>query len=193
MQHKSIQLTDLRVGTKGGLEEGQFIGYASVFGNVDLHGDITAKGAFADSLDAWAKSDRNIPILYGHRDDDPDYNVGHVISAKEDDRGLLITGQLDLDSPKGAQTYRLVKGRRLSEMSFAYEVEDSAEVKGADGKPANELRKLKLFEVSLVPQGANPQTSIVTVKSAPKAVDFPQYLAKAAELELSIAVAASTL
>ncbi|MHA4853015.1 HK97 family phage prohead protease [Rhodococcus sp. MSC1_016] len=193
MQHKSIQLTDLRVGTKGGLEEGQFIGYASVFGNVDLHGDITAKGAFADSLDAWAKSDRNIPILYGHRDDDPDYNVGHVISAKEDDRGLLITGQLDLDSPKGAQTYRLVKGRRLSEMSFAYEVEDSAEVKGADGTPANELRKLKLFEVSLVPQGANPQTSIVTVKSAPKAVDYPQYLAKAAELELSIAVAASTL
>lgn len=193
MQHKSIQLTDLRVGTKGGLEEGQFIGYASVFGNVDLHGDITAKGAFADSLDAWAKSDRNIPILYGHRDDDPDYNVGHVISAKEDDRGLLITGQLDLDSPKGAQTYRLVKGRRLSEMSFAYEVEDSAEVKDADGTPANELRKLKLFEVSLVPQGANPQTSIVTVKSAPKAVDYPQYLAKAAELELSIAVAASTL
>lgn len=193
MQHKSIQLTDLRVGTKGGLEEGQFIGYASVFGNVDLHGDITAKGAFVDSLDAWAKSDRNIPILYGHRDDDPDYNVGHVISAKEDDRGLLITGQLDLDSPKGAQTYRLVKGRRLSEMSFAYEVEDSAEVKGADGTPANELRKLKLFEVSLVPQGANPQTSIVTVKSAPKAVDYPQYLAKAAELELSIAVAASTL
>ncbi|OFE05482.1 HK97 family phage prohead protease [Rhodococcus sp. 1139] len=193
MQHKSIQLTDLRVGTKGRLEEGQFIGYASVFGNVDLHGDITAKGAFADSLDAWTKSDRNIPILYGHRDDDPDYNVGHVIAAKEDDRGLLITGQLDLDSPKGAQTYRLVKGRRLSEMSFAYEVEDSAEVKGADGTPANELRKLKLFEVSLVPQGANPQTSIVTVKSAPKVVDYPQYLAKAAELELSIAVAASTL
>ncbi|NMD58973.1 UNVERIFIED_ORG: HK97 family phage prohead protease [Nocardia globerula] len=192
MHHKSIRLTDLRVGTKQGLDEGQFVGYASIFGNVDLHGDITAKGAFADSLKSWATSEGNIPVLYGHRDDDPDYNVGHVVSAKEDDRGLLVTAQLDLESPKGQQVYRLVKGRRLSEMSFAYEVQDSAKVKTADGKSANELRKLKLYEVSLVPQGANPETSIVAVKAAPKP-DYPQYLAKAAELELSLAVAASNL
>lgn len=168
MHHKTARLIDLRVGQKQGLAEGQFSGYASVFANVDLHGDITVKGAFAESLKAWESSDNHIPVLYGHRDDDPDYNIGHVISAKEDDRGLLVTAQLDLESPKGAQAYRLVKGRRLSEMSFAYEVQDSAEVKTAEGKRATELRKLKLFEVSLVPRGANPETEIVAVKAAPR-------------------------
>lgn len=192
MHHKSAPLVDLRVGTKAGLDEGQFSGYASVFGNVDLVGDITAKGAFADSLTAWTKSGNNIPVLYGHRDDDPDYSVGHVIKAAEDHRGLLVTGQLDLESPKGAQVYRMLKGRRLSEMSFAYEVEDSVEVKTADGKKATELRKLKLHEVSLVPRGANPQTEILAVKAAPTR-NFPQYLAKAAALEVQLAVAATTL
>lgn len=192
MHHKSAPLTDVRAGSADGLEEGQFTGYASIFGNVDLHGDITAKGAFSDSLAAWSKSDRNIPILYGHNDADPDYNVGHVVTASEDERGLLVTGQLDLESTKGAQVYRLVKGRRLSEMSFAYSIEDAAQVKAADGTDAQELRKLALLEVSLVPRGANPQTSIVAVKSGPKP-DFPQYLAKAAELDVLLAAAASQL
>ena len=39
-------------GAAGGVDltEGQFIGYASVFGNVDAHGDVIASGAFTRTL-----------------------------------------------------------------------------------------------------------------------------------------------
>src|SRR5699024_4458436 len=117
--------------------------------------DVVRPGAFTDSIKAWAATDRAIPILYGHRDDDPDYNVGHVVSAAEDGHGLKIHGQLDLDSPKGAQTYRLLKGRRLSELSFGYSVADAGPTQ-IGGKSVTELRRLDLHEVSLVPRGANP-------------------------------------
>ena len=35
-----------------------------------------------------------------------------------------------------------------------------------DGRKANELRKLAVYEFSFVPVGANPDTSVVAVKSA---------------------------
>src|SRR5699024_2778592 len=87
-------------------------------------------------------------------------------SATEDGHGLKVHGQLDLDSPKGAQVYRLLKGRRLSELSFGYSVADAGPAE-VGGKAVTELRKLDLHEVSLVPRGANPATEVLTVKAAP--------------------------
>ncbi|MGV9201236.1 HK97 family phage prohead protease [Arcanobacterium canis] len=154
-----------------GLKEGQFIAYASTFTREpDASGDVVAKGAFADTLKEWAESGNTLPVLFGHRMDDPDYYIGGVLEAKEDDHGLRILGQLDLDSPKGAQVYRLIKGRRLSQLSFAFDVIDSSTVTLEDGSKANELRKLKIYEVSLVPIGANQTTEVVAVKEAAQIV-----------------------
>lgn len=155
----------VKAGPADGLSEGQFTAYASVFGNVDSYGDVVVPGAFADTLTAWAGRDAPIPLLFGHRMDDPDYNIGHVIQATEDDRGLLVTAELDLDNPKAAQVYRLLKGKRIEQMSFAYDVIDGGPVK-KDGEEFFELRALDLFEVSVVPLGANAETEILAVKAA---------------------------
>lgn len=166
----------LKAGPDDGLKEGQFEAYASVFGNKDSYGDVIVPGAFTESLKSWKDSGNNIPLLFGHNMSDPDFNLGHVIEAKEDDHGLLTLNQLDLENPKSLQTYRLVKGKRINQMSFAYDVLEggwATRQKNADGgdDPDNqeeyfELRKLKLYEVSVVPIGANQETEITAFKAA---------------------------
>ncbi len=164
-KRKAFSLQVKAAGPDGGLEEGQFTGYASVFDNVDLYGDVVRKGAFTRTLAEWAAKAETalIPLLFGHDTTDPNNNIGHVISAEEDDHGLLVKCQIDLEGGNGPQVYRLVKGRRLSEMSFAYDVQDGGfEKSGAD--EFYEIRDADLFEVSLVPIGANRETELLEVK-----------------------------
>lgn len=173
MKMKNTQVR-VKAGPEDGLKEGQFEAYASIFGNKDSYGDVVLPGAFTKTLGDWKDSGNSIPLLFGHNMSDPDYNIGSVEDAKEDDRGLLTLNQLDLDSPKAAQTYRLIKGRRINQMSFAYEVQEggyASRQKDPDDKDSEteeifELRKLKLYEVSVVPIGANQETEITAVKAA---------------------------
>lgn len=163
--HKTAHLKIKAAGPKDDLKEGQFLAYASVFGNIDSYGDKVIKGAFAETLKEWNSGDAVIPLLYGHDMRDPNNNIGHVIEASEDDHGLLVKGQIDLDGGNGPQVYRLVKGARVSQMSFAYDVLEGAWIDTED-ESFYELRKLKLYEVSIVPIGANQETELLAVKAA---------------------------
>lgn len=153
-----------------GLEEGEFIGYASVFGNKDSYGDVVIQGAFDISLQEWERSGLKIPVLWGHNMSDPDFNLGECLTATEDDHGLKVHVKLDLECPKAASTYRLLKAGRVNQMSFSYKVIDGAYIQpeGEDKTWRDayyELRELELFEVSVVPIGANQETEILAVKS----------------------------
>lgn len=160
----------LKAGPEDGLADGQFVAYASVFGNVDSYGDIVVKGAFANDLGRWEKSGNAIPLLFGHNMSDPDFNIGHVVSAEEDNVGLKVTAQLDLENPKAKQVYRMLKGRRIDQMSFAYDVVDGAKAQ-KDGEDVYEIRDLKLYEVSVVTVGANSETEVLAVKQVPATAD----------------------
>jgi HK97 family phage prohead protease len=165
-KNHAIELVEFKAGPDDGLEEGQFTAYASVFGNKDSYGDVVLPGAFANTLAEWVKSGNPIPLLFGHNMSDPDYNIGHVVKAEEDNVGLKIVGQLDLDNPKAKQVYRMLKGRRINQMSFAYD-EINAGPATHDGQDVWELRELKLYEVSVVAIGANQETEILAVKAIP--------------------------
>lgn len=160
----------VKAGPDDGLDEGQFTAYASVFGNIDSYGDVVMPGAFAKELARWEKSGNLIPLLFGHNMSDPDYNIGWVIKAEEDSVGLKVTAQLDLDNPKAKQVYRMIKGRRIDQMSFAYDVIEGAPGQ-KDGQDVYELRDLKLYEVSVVTVGANQETEILAVKQAADLAD----------------------
>lgn len=166
MKTKSMTVQIKAAGPDDGLEDGQFTAYASVFGNVDSYGDVVKKGAFADTLAEWGKKDAPIPLLWGHDIFDMFNNLGHLEDAKEDNHGLLVKGVLDLENPNAKQAYRLIKTKRVTDLSFAYDVEDEGQIELEDGTKANELRKLGLHEVSIVPMGANPETEFVGVKAA---------------------------
>jgi HK97 family phage prohead protease len=172
MQVKNTPISGVKAGPDDGLDEGEFLVYPSTFTRTpDVFGDVVAKGAFADTITEWKDSGNTMPGLYGHRLDDPDYFVAGATEMGEDDHGWWVKGAFDLDSPKGNQVYRLTKGRRLNQLSFAYDVLDEGKVELDGGETANELRKLKAYEFSFVPVGANQDTSVVAVKAITDALD----------------------
>ncbi|AWY06506.1 head maturation protease [Gordonia phage Trine] len=167
---KTVTIGKIKAGPESGLKKGQMIAYVSVFGNVDSYGDIVAKGAFANTLAEWRKSGRTIPLLYGHDMSNPHMNVGSVLSAEEDDRGLKILAEFD-DDETAQKVYRLVKAGRLAELSFAFEtvqqkILDPDTDKDLPAGAWRELQEVKLFECSVVPIGANPATEVVAVKGS---------------------------
>lgn len=154
------------------LKDGEFIAYPSTFTRTpDDYGDVVAKGAFADTIKDWKSSGKTLPVMYMHNMSNPEYNIGGVEDMGEDAHGWWIKAQLDMDNPVARQVYKLVKAGRLSQLSFAFDVQDAAPVKLADGTKARELRKVKVYEASIVPVGANQDTSIVAMKSAVKTAE----------------------
>lgn len=153
MQRKSVALSIKSADD----ETGTFTGLASVFDNVDAHGDIVRRGAFTKSLAAA----QPVPLLWEHGAADPRNYVGDVTAAVETVEGLAITGKFDLDTEHGAAAYRNVKGRRVGGLSIGYRINHST--KTAAG---NELTDLDLIEVSVVARGANARALIDAVKSA---------------------------
>lgn len=170
----------------GDEQEGVFEAIVSVFGNKDSYGDVIIPGAFAESLAEWSAKGDPIPVYWSHRMDDPDYNIGHVLEGKEllpgdtalperlrDLGGLWVKVQLDLDedAKKSRQVYRLLKGRRVTQFSFAYDVLDAAWAKSEDLGEYFELRKLHIYEVGPTPIGANQETDLLAVKTAADAAN----------------------
>ncbi|MFL2002022.1 HK97 family phage prohead protease [Microbacterium sp. A1-JK] len=167
MLTKACDVQVKAVGIDDALDEGVFEAIVSVFGNVDSYGDRVLKGAFEKTLSDWATSGDPIPVYWSHRMDDPDFNIGHVLEAKETDEGLWVKAQMDLEGPKAQQVYRLLKGRRVTQFSFAYDVESYRVVKGPDDEESVwELEQLKLYEVGPTPIGANQSTELLSVKAA---------------------------
>lgn len=171
MLTKNVPLRVKAVGPEDGLEDGEFIAYASVFDNVDSYGDVVRKGAFKDTLEAWSKSGRTLPVLYGHDMVNPFNNLGPAVEYREDDHGLLIKGRIEYeDNPTAKQVYKLIKGKRVGDMSFAYDEVDAGPIEDPELGVVRELRALKLYEVSIVPIGANQETEILAVKTAATAL-----------------------
>lgn len=173
---KSAQATIKAVGAEPNseLEEGQFRALVSVFGNVDSYGDVVMPGAFTDTLAAWEKSGDPIPVIWTHKWDDPFAHIGHVVKATETADGLEVVGQIDLDEPYAAKVYSLLKGRRINQFSFAFDVDDGGwGERKADGDDDNassqevyELRKLSLHEVGPCLLGVNRATELRDIKAA---------------------------
>lgn len=146
-------------------ENGMIAAYASTWTREpDSYGDVVAKGAFAESIEKIKREGKVLPLLFDHQEFDLNSFIGKAYDFEEDDHGLLFHADFD-DTKEGQRARELAKDGRLCKFSFAYDVMESAEITLDDGRKANELRKLNLFEVSLVMYPANDDTSVVEVKS----------------------------
>lgn len=162
-------------GVADGLEEGQFRALVSVFDNEDTYGDVVRPGAFAQTLLEWAAKGDSIPVIWSHQWSDPFAHIGRVIEAKETAEGLEVLGQIDDladddENPTARQVYRLLKGRRVTQFSFAYDVPNGG---GAWVKDDNhrwggyyELRQVDLHEVGPCLLGVNRETELLAAKAA---------------------------
>lgn len=146
-------------------DNGTITGYASTWiREPDSYGDIVAKGAFAESIEQIKAEGKVLPLLFNHSSDDIDAYIGTVTNLEEDDHGLKFDAVFD-DTKEAQRARELAATGRLVKFSFAYDILDQGEVVLEDGRKANELRKLNIHEVSLVLYPANPDTSVVSVKS----------------------------
>lgn len=135
-------------------EDGLFSGYGSVFGVVDSYQEVVAAGAFKESLDSRMPS-----LLWQHRSGEP---IGVYTTVKEDNIGLHVEGKLALKTTRGAEAYELLKMGAISGLSIGFVTrEDSYDrVTGV-----RTLKKVDLWEVSLVTFPANDASRVANVKS----------------------------
>ena len=139
----SLEVKDLE-------DSGLFFGYASTY-DVDLQNDVVMPGAFSRTL----KQKPDVPILWCHRMDSP---IGVCQDAREDRRGLAVTGQLVLSVPLAAQARDLMKAGAVKGLSIGYSVPAGGWKDRHDG--VRELHDVDLLEWSLVPLPANPHALV---------------------------------
>ena len=140
--------------------------YASTFDREpDSVGDVVAPGAFEKTLANWRESGKPIPLLWAHDTDDPYSNIGAAVDYGTDERGLWFDAEFDADNEKAQYVRKLVKEGRVFQCSFAYAVKDAMPIELENGRKANELRELDLFEISIVQIPANQHATIEEVKA----------------------------
>ena len=69
------------------------------------------------------------------------------------------------DTPLAQEKRAIVQSGVVYQFSFAYDIEEAGPVKLEDGTKVNELRKLNLYEVSVVPIPANQNAVVTDVKA----------------------------
>lgn len=142
-------------------EDGIFEGRGSVFGNVDSYKEIVAPGAFTDTLAAWKAQNRLPPVLWQHRSGEP---IGPHTDMEERADGLYVKGQLLVNDVQRAKEARaLMKAKAVNGLSIGFVTREDAydRVTGI-----RTLKKVDLWEVSVVTFPANPAAQISSVKSA---------------------------
>lgn len=146
---------------------GKFEGYASTFGNTDRMDDVIVKGAFAETLKSHRSRKRQIRMLSQH---DRRNLIGGFPSedAKEDDKGLFVKGNINLDTQTGREDFALMKQGVLEDMSIGFIIRDR-EIKD----DVQFITKVDLFEISLVTEPANQEAQITAIKSIVPFKDLP--------------------
>lgn len=144
--------------TDEGDEAGVISGYASKFDLLDRGGDIVKPGAFKASIADWKKRKAMPPILWQH---DPYSPIGIWTDMKEDDVGLLVTGQLLMDIPQAGICRTLIKAKAVRGLSIGYETLDSDYDRQTGVRL---LKKVNLWEISPVTFPMLPEALIAGVK-----------------------------
>lgn len=139
------------------LKTRQISGLGSVFGNVDLGGDVVAKGAFIDSL-AEHEAAGDIPKMFWMHN--PEKVAGRWDDMREESDGLLVEGTL-AKTPLGEEMRELLKMKAVRGLSIGYYTRDSEFTN--DG--VRILKELDLQEVSIVSLAMNPLATVQAVKS----------------------------
>lgn len=155
-----LSLVDLEFKAAGQGKPVRFKGYGSVWDRVDSYGDTVVKGAFLASLGV-----RQPVMLFGHN---MNRVPGKWVSAEEDDKGLLLEGELTPGHSEAKDLEASMRHGAITGLSIGgYTTE--AEWLEEDGKlVGRRIKAFDLFEVSVVSMPAEAEARIEagSVKSA---------------------------
>ena len=141
---------------------GTITGYFSTYDQIpDSYGDVVAPGAFTETIKAREETGHPFPLCWNH---DLDQIIGKVDSIEDTEKGPLMTASF-FDTPLAQEKREIVKSGVVYQFSFAFGIQDQGTITLEDGTKANELRKLDLYEVSIVPIPANQNAVMTDVKA----------------------------
>lgn len=157
-----MQTIEVPLEVKATSKTGQFEGYGAVFGNKDLGNDIILPGAFEK---VRTTNDKKVRIALYH-------NLGQLMgkaSFKQDDHGLYLNGQVNMNVSYAKDAYELMKDGTLDGMSVGFNILPGGyewDKEEESGEAVRIISKAELWEVSVVPFGMNPEAKIDSVKQA---------------------------
>jgi len=144
-----------------------FSGYASVFNGLDSYGDTIAPGAYAKTLQ---QRDRPIRMRWNH------YGpvIGKYTRIEEDEKGLLVEGELTPGHSVAEDVYASLKHEAIDGLSIGFRVKEFEK-----SDDARILKEIELVEISVVEEPADGAALITDVKHA----DFLEYIERADSLK----------
>lgn len=147
--------------------QGRVSGYLSTFDNVDDQDDRVRPGAFKRTLQNKYEYKKNnnkrylMPLLWQHKDSEP---IGGYVEAREDQIGLWVELEVDLDVQRGKEAYSGLKKGYIFQQSMGYDALQSEYVK-INGKMVRDLTEVRLWEGSIVTFPANEEAVVTDVKA----------------------------
>lgn len=127
-------------------------GYAATFDNVDRGDDVIRPGAFTETL----KSGPKVRLLVAH---DASKVLGVPRKLKEDKDGLFGSFKIS-KTQLGEETHQLLLDGALDSFSIGYRAKEWGFIE----ENVRELKKIELFEVSVVAIPMNPEAVVTRVK-----------------------------
>lgn len=121
---------------------GVFSGYASVFTQPDLAGDVVLVGAFSRTL--ARRPPAMVRMLWQH---DPGQPLGRWLELREDGRGLFVRGALNLAVRRAAEIHALAMAGDIDGLSIGFR---AVEATRDQRSGLRRLSQIDLWEISLV-------------------------------------------
>lgn len=170
MEYKDF---NFEIDTKTITEEGTFEGYASTFGGApDSGGDVIHRGSFLETLEKGGINGTGIPMLWQHDTRNP---IGKFPALGENNKGLKVQGKLTLGVNQAKEAHELLKDDVIKSMSIGF---DAIE-KEHDKNGIRHIKKVNLWEISLVTFPMNARANITTIKAAKNEREFEKALREA--------------
>lgn len=140
-------------------DEGNFTGYAAVFGNVDKGNDLIEAGAVTKTL----QENPEVPVFWVHNYEVVPIGTGKLAPDPKG-KGVRIDGQLFLETSELArEVFGAMKAGAVKGLSIGYQTLKRS-FKGA----VRHLQEIAIGEVSLCPFPMNPLAEVDSVKNERK-------------------------
>jgi HK97 family phage prohead protease len=147
-----------------------FAGYASTFGNIDRCDDIIEKGSFKACLEKLKAKDSKLALLWQH---DTDMPIGIFETLIEDSKGLFVEAKMPKnDTFVAGRVIPQMEVGSVRKMSIGFSIKQW-EIKDIDGDRIRCIKKVNLWEISLVTIPANDKADVTEMKKVTPFRNFP--------------------
>jgi uncharacterized protein len=157
------------------MKQGIVSGYFAMFGNKDLDGDIIERGAFAKTIaERGPQGKQLIKYLLDH---DKTKVVAKINELYEDEKGLRYVAKIGTHSA-GQDFQKMIESELVNQHSFGFSVPKDKQYFDQSRK-ANIIKEVMMYEGSAIQfLGANPETSMIDLKSESDAMVYLEKLEK---------------